>query len=529
MIESHSLTEFDWLTAVVAVMLAYPYDGQQQRQHVAHFPSDITYQRSGSFGAPLASSFSHYAVSQSPQPRVGYSQHGHGAAAVLHQDLPFSDVPPEDDFVSSADGDSPFNLSTFAADDSGSAASEIASFLSLSPHSRASGDSGKINRIVIPSSATPAAPPVSTDSAEFCTASEVPIKKRKRSVAMLSASERLSRRRAQHRAVDTSRRQKEASAVARLLRLIRQQQQQKMVAGGVGVVGVTGEVDADEIVEADEDDIEGDRKRKAGRLTVLESSIALIEQLTAACSTMERACNAKDVQVSRVSGQLRSVAALLAQQARDSLAVASSLDHIAAAGDGRAELSYYHQPQLSYSVSQARHPSSSLLSVLPPSTSSYLAQSDRSYTLSHGGISTLSTLCIAVVSLTPVGVIVDVNDRLLACTGWCRSDLLHTAFADHDTVNKAHSAVAVTPLIADKQLRYVQQYPSYIEQVMTVKSGEKRKAHGTCRYRMVDGTVIETDSTFWGEWDVPLRNGERRSPDRMLLVYEMQDAVVVEA
>ena len=513
-------------------MSAHHYD-EHRHQHVPPFASATAGQRSSSFGSPLAFPFSFDAVPQSPPAR-----HGHSVAAVMLDDWSFTDSLPADEAVcvSATDADRPFILPSLADDDSSSARTAAAptsnspSFLSLSPHSYSSAESDGTNSTL--RSSSPASHPVSTGSADSSGATEPPVRKRRR--ALLTASERLSRRRAQHRAVDASRRQREAASIARLLQLIRQQQQQQVGAG------VAGEADADETGETDEDDIEG-KQNKAGRLTVLESSIALIEQLTAACSTMERACNAKDAQVSRVSSQLHSVAALVAQQATHSMAIATSLDRITG-GHDCSQLSSYRRPQLFSSTRPSSHSSlaastqpdsssSTFLSVLPPATSSYLLHSDRSCTLSRGGLATFSTLCIAVV--TPPGIIVDVSDRLLAYTGWGRSDLVPTTFERFEL----STTLRVTPLVANQQLtpsgssrlRYVQQYPSSMAQLVAVKSGEKRKGHSTWRCRKFDGTVLETDSTFWGEWDVPVEKGEYRPPDRMLFVYEMQDAVVVDS
>ena len=512
-------------------MSSYPFDDGLLQQPVSSFPFVTHDHRSSSFGASLASPFSPTSFPQSPPA----SHHDHGAAGETFDQLALFD----ELIVSAVHDGSPFTISAFGADGDSTAeltiappASDVASFLSLSPHSRSSAEPD--TAAYVHRSSASATSAVSTNSSERVTATEAPVKKRRRNVADLS-SEQLMRRRAQHRQVDASRRQKEAASIARLLRLIRQQHQP-------AVAGVAGEADADETgtVEADEDDDDMDgSQQKAGRQTVLESSIALIEQLTAACQRMEAACNAKDAQVSRMSSQLHSVAALLAQQATDSMAVASSVNRAAAAGDCNAQLSSFRHPRLSSSspTMLPNRASSSFLSVLPSSTSSYLAQSDRSHTLSRGGFSTFSTLCIAVV--TSNGIVLDVSDRLLTYTGWGGSDLVHTTFEDYDTDEQRRAGILpITPLVLANQqpnpcdrtqLRYVQQYPASIEQIIAVKKGEKRKAHATWRYRISDGSVVETDSTFWGEWDVPVVKGHpHRPPDRMLLVYEMQDAVVVD-
>ena len=280
---------------------------------------------------------------------------------------------------------------------------------------------------------------------------------------------------------------------------------------------------------------------RLGRLTVLESSIALIEQLTAACKGMDAACNANDAQVSRVSNQLHSAAADIAQHAmRASKTVAtSSLDRKASAHGYPHSLSYHpytypsaYAPSSSYSpLAAVTHPSSSsstVLSVLQPSTRSYLAHSDRSHTLRCGGLAAFSSLCVVVLVLPST--IVDVNDRFLASTGWRHSDLVHTTFEEYED-----ATVPLCPLAIDQQLfaetgniRRLSQYPAALAECDTVRSGEKRKASSTWRSSMVDGRVFEFESTYWGEWDEPLVKGKQRPPNRMVFVHEMDDAVIVD-
>ena len=182
-----------------------------------------------------------------------------------------------------------------------------------------------------PPNLSPRTAVVSSSTSTLTSQGSVRTKKRRRKKAVdtaLNAEERLQRRRELHRAVDANRRQKEGDAIARLHELIKQQQQPQTDADDRKLIEETGE-------EEEEDETDGS-KHKVGRLTVLESSIALIEQLTSACKRMNAACNAKDAQVSRVSSQLHSVAAVIAQQA-SSLALVEPLHGRGRRGRRRAE------------------------------------------------------------------------------------------------------------------------------------------------------------------------------------------------
>ena len=409
------------------------------------------------------------------------------------------------------------------------------------PLSNSSYRSGSVNSSAssVSSSTSSSTPAVTSTPTSIGTAATAAVKKRKRSVAHLTVSERLSRRRAQHRAVDASRRQKEASAISRLLRLIRQQQQS--VAGGAGAVGLVGEAD-DDTVDADEDDLDGSRN-KAGRLTVLESSIALIEQLTAACSTMERACNAKDVQVSRVSGQLHSVAALIAQQATElALVEPNKRDGLTIldGGDGSDSAMYrlptaytdysqhysqhtnfLHQQQQEQQHSWAAsrpsllpgtpHSASTFLSVLPQSTSSYLLQSDMNHTLRTSTVSLMSTMSMTVIAL-PSKVVIDVNDKFLAMTGHKRADLMYHSLEDVSSTKN------------------VPQYPASVAAVNEVLNGTRRHGTGIWRCVWADGRLYENSVTFYAIFDEPSTagSGEKCLPDKMLLLSSAEEAVVVD-
>ena len=172
----------------------------------------------------------------------------------------------------------------------------------------------------------------------------------------------------------------------------------------------------------------------------------------------------------------------------------------------------------------------SFLSVLPATTSAYLEHSDRSHTLRCASLTSFNTLCMLVVA--PPGVILDANDRFLAFTGWRYSDIVHTSFEENEA-----ATLPLSPLVLQQQRRaqcngrhrqYLPQYPSAMAEVEALKRGDKRKGNTTWRCRMMDGTAFECESTFWGEWNEPVVKGQRRPPDRMVFVYEMDDAVIVD-
>lgn len=368
--------------------------------------------------------------------------------------------------------------------------------------------------------------------------------------------------------MDAVRRQKENEAIERLQGLLKRQRQQ---VEGAGVEGSVAEEDVTVLGDEDGEGGEGsgsgsgdNSSKKVGRLTVLESSIAMIEQLSAACQRMEAACNAKDEQLSRVSNHLHGVAASIAQQATS---IASALDDEAATADGYLSYPSYSSPSSSTSppsyasVAYASNrstrpptPPSTLLSVLPPSTSSYLAHSDRSHTLRHSGLAFASTLCVTIINIAD-GVIVDINDRFLAQTGWRRADLLHTSM-DHEDMACGHP---LSPFLlrerGDKRLNrpveYLPQYPRAMAEIDQLIRGIKRKGDTSWRCRMGDGTVFECHTTMWTEYSdveaggeqyglvqkddgnlclgvIPSSERVRPSPDRMVLVFAIEDALIIE-
>ena len=339
-----------------------------------------------------------------------------------------------------------------------------------------------------------------------------PLKKR---ASARSEDERLQRRRAQHRHVDTRRRQKENDAIAKLKQLIEQQQQ---------LGAVTAEADEAPAAETAEDEESESGKRKAGRLSVLEASVAMIEQLTAINQRMEAAGNAREEQVSLMSSHLHSVVASIAQQATHAeTSVADSGARLPDSVPVTPHLSSLHDSAAV--LPAATNPSPTALAVLPPLVSASIAHSDRSRTLRSESV-TFSTLCALVVASPVTGVIVDVNERLLAASGWRRDELVNTCFEENNAV------LPLTPLSANRQpsktgSRLLQQYPASMEWIGQMARGERRKADTLWRAYMRDGRVFEFESTLWAEWDEPLT--KMRPPDRMVMVFSLDDAVVVDS
>ena len=313
---------------------------------------------------------------------------------------------------------------------------------------------------------------------------------KKRKVAPLSAHERLLRRRAQHRAVDASRRQRETYAIERLRSLTAQQKQ---------LQGADEEVDSEDD-NGDEEDGSAEAK-KIGRLTVLDASIALIEKLTAACKRMEAVCDAKDSHLSHVSNQLHTVAATIAQTAvpfTDDLDFSNSTSLIALPPSSSS-----HSSQL------ARVADPDLTSVVPAAFRSYMQQADRSHTLSQTGLNLLSSMCAFVMSVQ-THIILDANAAFCRGIRARRSDLLYQP---------------VERIALDKQKS---QYPASVVEAEEVMRGLKRRANMMWRCRTWDGRVYEASVTFFGDHDVQPEWAGQRKPERMMVMYAPEDVVYLD-
>ena len=292
------------------------------------------------------------------------------------------------------------------------------------------------------------------------------------------AAEQQQRRRAQHRALDADRRQKETDAISTLLGLIRQQQQGAVVEGEVA--------DAKKVKHKIL--LNG---RKAGRLAVLESSIAIIQQLTS--KRTEDAVNATDLQKSRM-------------QQDAAFEYYGSLDGFA--------LSHYECPSGLPSVLPISHftlPIPLRLSALPLSVSPQPVNSGISHALLQFTTSMLSRMYIMVIALSSM-VVVDVNDAFLAMTGFDRAQLLDQPFG----------SISLSKGIA--------QYPASVAAVAAVVDGHKRQGSTTWRCRRTDGVLFECTASFHGSYDeLPLGAGVRtmQMPNKMLIMCAPDEIVMV--
>ena len=346
--------------------------------------------------------------------------------------------------------------------------------------------------------------PQSSSSATAHTGSSTAVvASKKRKLTKLSEAERLMRRRAQHRAVDASRRQRETEAIERLRSLTQQLK--------LGEREQDNEADDDG--EEDEDGATGEGKR-AGRLTVLESSIALIEQLTTACKRIEASSNAKGAQLSRVSNHLHTVAATIAQ-----VAASSMEDGAASPGSSAPIVSRLPAQSSSYHSALVKRPQlvtsgpSPLQSMIPGAFLSYLDQADRSHTLCQTSLSMLSAMCVFVMSVSS-HVLVDMNSAFLQVVRARRSDLLYQS-VDLVSLDKKGS-----------------QYPASINEADAIIGGRKRRGHILWRCRTFDGLKYETRALFFADYDVPPTHdpsdSEPRIPDRVLVMFAPEDVIMLD-
>ena len=330
------------------------------------------------------------------------------------------------------------------------------------------------------------------------------VRVKKRKVSTLTAEQRLLRRRAQHRAVDTSRRQRETNAIDRLRLLLSQQQTPRQLHGRA------------QDGEADNAALDDGNKagNGSGRLTVLESSIALIEQLTSACKRMEAAIDTRGGERFRSSNQLHTAAATVAR-----VAAASILPHTGSTVHSSPMIRPTPpttQPQLPPTSSS----SSSLLSLVPRGFVSMLESADRSHSLSlcqSSGLSVLSHMCmfvIAVPCLSPI----DVNSAFLSLARAQRSDLQHSSV---DGTDAGYCSLLLS--------YYSEQYPASIAETTAVSCGDKRRGSATWRCRTWDGAVYEANFMFHADYDeMPLSDSERRVPDRLVIMYALDEVVFLD-
>ena len=350
-----------------------------------------------------------------------------------------------------------------------------------------------------------------------------PSRKRRKKRRMMDREQRLERRRAQHREVDAVRRSKESDAINQLHRLVQEEQQQQQQQGESEEQAAN--------VKAD------DKCRKVRRLNILEASVALIERMKAAADMN----NAQLSSHPRIDNAVATVSTDIPATFEDPTAF--TYPSLLSSRSRQSE-----HISLGTTASQQRHHSSSFayLSIAPP-TPSYIACPDRYAALYQPGPASFSSsLCVVVIS--SLGVIVDVNERFLTCTGWRRSDLLDTLVNTRHITDRRRR---LSPLLFQQhqqqlssewdgdsrtpaQAEALSQYPSFVTNVQALLRGEQSKVSGPWRCWTRDGRQLECQSTLWGEHDERREEQEEeihqpRPPDRVVAVCSDKDVITVDS
>ena len=363
-----------------------------------------------------------------------------------------------------------------------------------------------------------------------------PVKRRrKRGIRAMAREQRL----AQHREVDAARRQKESDAIARLHLLVKHHAHEQQLHGAGEGRQVDKEGDEAEKEKEDDDEAAGADSGRVSKLAVLEASIALIEQLTAARSRVEQPRSAKDARApDRHSATASEQTASTVQPKVE----APPAHHSSASPSPALPLPPWCSKLIAVPDHSATGSSSSFpLSVMPPPTSLQLAHSDRSATIHRAGLVSFSaTHCVCVVGQQ--GVILAVNDRFVQCTGFRRSELVDTLL-DARFVSTGRR---LSPLIGRLQrhsnrMEPLLQYPTLVHHIEALWRGELRRAYSAVRGMRSDGAVMESRTTFWGEYDdqqqqQQQQEGEEESvrtaskvrlPSCIVGVFSIDDSIVV--
>ena len=303
-------------------------------------------------------------------------------------------------------------------------------------------------------------------------------KKRTRMGGGLTGNERLEWRREQHRVTDSTRRQRESEAEAHLRALIRRYSQQRGQAND-GIEARSG-VEVEEESES--------RQSGASRLFVLQSSIALIEQLAAACERKDEACEAKVAQVNHSATEAHNMASNMAQP--------------------------FWQPVLPHSAVRPfapPQPCPSLPTALPTSVSSDALYAGMSPTMQQSTVALLSTMCVLVVTL-PALVVLDANTRFLAMSGYARADITHLLLSQSPLCRGVNQNLASTAAVS------------------AIAAGSRWQGSGVWRCRKADGLLCELLVSFFALFSGEQADDgvdERRLPDRMLIVGSPREVVLV--
>lgn len=267
----------------------------------------------------------------------------------------------------------------------------------------------------------------------------------------LSNNERLQHKRARHRQIDATRREREKTAIRRLRLLV-----EEMTGGGEKG---TAEEQKERETEREKREREEDGDGGLGNKTdILESGITLIEQLRDLCSTMQ--------------------------------------------SDGRPTGTKFTRfPRNATFNTPANCPS--IIHLLPPPTSHLIAHLDRSQTLRSGG-SVTSPICSMMI-LFPGAVIMDVSRSFLEFSGYTDEQLIHSRMnpwylpptSEHHTI---------CPLLVDgkdertgKVTKLVGQYGASKSDMGELIKGERGRLDLDWRYRLRNGQLMETKTTGWME------------------------------
>ena len=276
-------------------------------------------------------------------------------------------------------------------------------------------------------------------------------KRNRTNLSHLSNNERLQHKRARHRQIDATRREREKAAIRRLRLLV-----EEMTGAGDKVAGEAAAAEIEEREREKEDDGEGSLGNKTD---VLEQGITLIEQLRDLCSTLQ-------------------------------------------SDNGKPPAVTFTRWPKSGSFTIPRG-SPAILSLLPSPTSSIIAHLDRSQTL-RASTSVTSPICSLMV-LFPGALVMDVSRSFVEFSGYNDSQLLQSHLNPWylPPSSKHHT---ICPLLVDgrdersgRVTKLVGQYGASKADMGELIRGERGRLDVDWRYRLADGRLMETKTTGWME------------------------------
>ena len=275
-------------------------------------------------------------------------------------------------------------------------------------------------------------------------------KRSRTNLSHLSNNERLQHKRARHRQIDATRREREKAAIRKLRLLV---EEMTGVADRTG--GEEGRTAAEQEARQSEEDADGVLGNKTD---VLETGITLIEQLRELCSSLQ-------------------------QQNGKSAAV-----------------SFPKWPAQATLTTPQGHPS--MLQLLPAPTSSIIAHLDRSQTL-RASTSVSSPIC-SIMVLFPGAVVMDVSKSFVEFSGYDESQLLHSHLNPWYLPASSHHTIC--PLLVDgkdersgRVTKLVGQYGASKADMGELIKGERGRLDVDWRYRLADRRLVETKTTGWME------------------------------